>query len=295
MAANCHKWVSIRSTDSMLDATTQTIYRDLAAWMAGRRAVQPCPIIGINGAQGSGKSTAAAFIAAELLATHGLNAAVLSLDDFYLPRAARLELAAKIHPLFATRGVPGTHEVALGIATLHALRALRPGERLAVPSYAKADDDRLPKSRWPVIEGPVDLILFEGWCVGVPPQASNELNEPINELEAREDADGPWRRHVNVQLGAAYRGWFALIDALVFLRVPDFECVRRWRWQQEQDTARLADASAAGLQSRAQLDRFIQHYARLTTHALRVLPARADVLLTLDEAHSVSDIRYRMA
>jgi len=277
----------------MLDAGTQAIYRDLAAWMARRCAGRHCPVFGINGAQGSGKSTAAAFLAVELADRHGLKAAVLSLDDFYLPRAARLRLAAESHPLFATRGVPGTHEVSLGIATLDAVRALGRGQHQALPRYSKADDDRLPTSRWPTIEGPIDLILFEGWCVGVPPQAADELSEPVNELEAREDADGRWRRKVNAQLGTAYAECFAKLDALIFLQVPDFECVRRWRWQQEQDTARLADASAAGLQSAAQLDRFIQHYARLTMHALRVLPERADVLLTLDQHHSATAIHYR--
>ena len=77
-------------TDSgPLAPRTQSFYRDLAAWMAQRRGAQRCPIFGINGAQGSGKSTAARFLQGELSAVHGLRAVALSLDDFYLPRAAR--------------------------------------------------------------------------------------------------------------------------------------------------------------------------------------------------------------
>lgn len=274
----------------MLNPRTQACYRELAVWMAWCSRDRHCPIIGINGAQGSGKSTAAAFIAEELATVHGLKAMVLSLDDFYLSRAARRKLAADVHPLLATRGVPGTHEVALGISVLNALRS---GARPTLPRFSKADDDRLPINEWPVAEGPADLVLFEGWCVGVPPQSPDALDAPVNELEAREDADGRWRRFVNAELGTAYREWFAQLDALIFLRVPDFACVRRWRAQQEQDTARIAGASATRLQSSARLERFIQHYERLSAHALRVLPARADVLLNLGEDHSVTEIRYR--
>lgn len=276
----------------MLDQRTLAFYRQLAAWMAERGRGQRGSIIGINGGQGSGKSTAAAFLKDELLSAHGLRAVVLSLDDFYLPRADRERLARDVHPLFATRGVPGTHDVQLGVDTLDKLRQLRKGESLALPQFSKADDDRMPPSRWPNDTGPVDIVLFEGWCVGTPPQTSAELVEPANALEADEDADGRWRHIVNEQLRTSYADWYSQIDALVFLRVPDIDCVRRWRWQQEQDTASAADSKATGLQSRTQLDRFIQHYERLTTHALRVLPERTDVLLTLGEDHAVSSILF---
>lgn len=276
----------------MLDPATQAFYRELASWMAERARGRRCPVFGINGAQGSGKSTAAAFLDEELRSVHGLRSVVLSLDDFYLPRCARLALAAEIHPLFATRGVPGSHDVALGIETLNRLPSLQPGETLALPRFSKADDDRLPEAHWPSVEGPVDLVLFEGWCVGTPPQPASELALAVNDLETSEDADGRWRRAVNDHLGADYATWFARLDALVFLQVPDFACVRRWRWQQEQDTAATAGSSAAHLQSQIQLDRFIKHYQRLSAHALRVLPARADVLLALREDHRVAAIRF---
>jgi len=277
----------------MLDQRTLAFYRQLAAWMAGRERGQGASIFGINGGQGSGKSTAAEFLKDELLSAHGLRAVVLSLDDFYLPRADRERLALEVHPLFATRGVPGTHDVQLGIDTLEKLRELRKGASLALPQFSKADDDRMPEANWPSVNGLVDIVLFEGWCVGTPPQSSAALAEPVNELEARADAEGRWRGLVNEQLRTAYADWFSRLDTLVFLRVPDIDCVRRWRWQQEQDTAGAASSTAVGLQTRTQLDRFIQHYERLTTHALRVLPERADVLLTLGEDHAVSSILFR--
>ena len=72
-------------------------------------------VVGICGAQGSGKSTLTAVLR-KLLEMRGLRVASLSLDDLYLTRGERRELAARIHPLLATRGVPGTHDVELGKA-----------------------------------------------------------------------------------------------------------------------------------------------------------------------------------
>lgn len=279
----------------MLDPLTQRHYRGLAAWMARRRAGAGCPIIGINGAQGSGKSTAAAFLGDELFRAHGLRAAIVSLDDFYLPRAARQELAASVHPLLATRGVPGTHDVDLGIDTLRRLARLGPHERLPLPGFSKAEDDRRPRAEWSLQQGPVDLVLFEGWCVGTPPQADAELEADENALEASEDVDGRWRRFVNDHLRTSYAAWFSLLDAQVFIAVPGIACIHRWRWQQEQDTARAAGGSGRHLLSREQVGRFIQHYERLTRHALKRMPSRADAVLTLCDDHTVGAVRYRDA
>ena len=76
-------------------------------------------IIGISGAQGSGKSTLAASLQ-QLWLEQGVRSDVISLDDYYLEPAKRLELARLWHPLFAERGVPGTHETGLLLSQLRA-------------------------------------------------------------------------------------------------------------------------------------------------------------------------------
>lgn len=276
----------------MLDPDTQRHYSRLAAWVAERTRSRPCPVFGINGAQGSGKSSLAIFLRHTLQTSQGLRAAVLSLDDCYHRRQTRRRLAHRVHPLFATRGVPGTHDTRLGIRLLSELRRLREGESLTLPRFSKADDDRLPESEGLPVYGPVDLVLFEGWCVGTPAQDECELLTPLNALEAGADSDGRWRRHVNDQLRTAYARWFAQLDWLIFLQVPGFDCVRHWRWQQERETAALhGKAGGQGLMSQDQLEVFIQHYERLTRHALRVLPECADALLTLDRDHAVFSSR----
>ncbi|ATC30968.1 kinase [Caulobacter vibrioides] len=238
-------------------------------------------VVGVCGPQGSGKSTLALLLT-RLLKARGRRTANLSLDDLYLPRAARERLARDVHPLVRTRGVPGTHDPTLGLAVLDALA--RPG-RTPLPRFDKAADDRAPEADWPVFEGPADVILLEGWCVGARPQPQEPLAAPVNALEAGEDPDGVWRGYANNALAGPYRPLFNRLDRLVLLTAPDFATVRAWRGEQE---AKLRERLAAEGRDAAQtmddtaLDRFLAHYQRLTEWIAQDLPKHADVTVRLD-------------
>ncbi|MCB2064990.1 MAG: kinase [Novosphingobium sp.] len=244
--------------------------------MLSECALRPV-VLGICGAQGSGKSTVASALA-DRLEQAGVACAVLSLDDLYLPKPAREELAREVHPLLATRGPPGTHDIALGIEVLDALRAAEP---TALPRFDKARDDQADPASWSRVEGQCQVLLFEGWCVGAVPQDEAELARPVNDLEAREDADGVWRRFVNTALAGSYQALFARIDRLVLLAAPGFDVVFDWRVQQE-DELRAARPDGTGIMSRAEVARFVQHYERITRHVLAEMPSRADLLVRLD-------------
>ncbi len=262
-------------------------WRPLAAQIAGwhRDAGRPM-LIGINGAQGSGKSTLCLSLET-LLAGHGLAVATLSIDDVYLTRRERAALAARIHPLFATRGPPGTHDLALADRTITAL--LSGSGRIAIPRFDKAVDDRLPHRAWPRVTAPLDVLLFEGWCIGATPQAESALASPVNALEAVEDPEMTWRRHANTTLANGYAALFARLDRLVMLQAPGFEAVRQWRCAQETLLHRRAGPTA-GMDA-AGLKRFMSYYERLTAHMLADLPARADVLFNLAADQSVAAVR----
>ena len=235
------------------------------------------PVFAISGLQGSGKSTLALQIAV-LGEAEGLRVAVLSLDDLYLTRNQRERLAHAVHPLLVTRGPPGTHDVALGCRVLDALTA---GEPVALPRFDKLADDRVTCDAWTRIPDRVDLVLFEGWCLGATAQDEAMLATPLNALERDEDAEGRWRRHCNDALRRDYPALWSRIDALWFLQPPGFDIVRTWRWQQEQ--AMVAREPGRHGMDRAQLDRFIQHYERTSRHLLATLPATADRVVGLDE------------
>ena len=187
--------------------------------------------------------------------------------------------------MFATRGVPGTHDVLLALATLRGLMA---GQIVAVPQFSKADDDVLPPSSWPVQQSPVDIILFEGWCVGAIAQPSEALLEPVNQLEKEQDSEGLWRNEVNQRLGKEYQQWFSLIDQLIMLAPPSMDAVLQWRSLQEQRLAKkTASANAKHLMSDKQIRRFIQHFERLSVYMMAEMPKRADTVMTLDQEHRI--------
>ena len=232
-------------------------------------------VVGLCGSQGSGKTTLVRALAAALEA-EGVRAATLSLDDLYLTRAERQVLARDVHPLLATRGVPGTHDVALGLATLDALAR---GEAVYLPRFDKGADDRAPSSDWPLAPAQTLVLLLEGWCLGARPQAAAELAEPVNALERDEDPDGVWRAYANDALAGPYRALFDRIDLLVLLAAPDWGVVETWREQQE---AELREIGGARVMSPAEVRRFVQHYERLTRFILTEMPQRADVVVLLD-------------
>lgn len=232
-------------------------------------------VVGLCGSQGSGKTTLAGAVLAAC-AREGLESATLSLDDLYLARAERQELARTVHPLLATRGVPGTHDVALGLDTLDMLES---GMPVALPRFDKGADDRLPEREWPIVGPDLQVLILEGWCLGAFPQPADELVRPINALEAGEDLDGRWRRYANDMLGDAYQRLFARIDRLVLLAAPGFEVVHDWRLEQERE---LAAGGGARVMDEAGIARFIAHYERLTRWILKEMPPRADLLIRLD-------------
>lgn len=270
-------------------ALARRYYFPLLDWLWQQRlAVSDGPLLlGINGCQGSGKSTAAALIARILEAERHCRVAVLSIDDLYLTHQQRQTLAQTVHPLLATRGVPGTHDIELG---LDVIERLWRGEVTALPRFDKASDDRAPESQWPRVAGPVDLIILEGWCVGSRPQREAELREPINTLERQEDSDGRWRHFANQRL-YNYQPLFRRLHKLVMLKAPDFDCVYRWRLLQEQKLARQQKRGARIMNER-EIARFVQHYERLTRDNLERLATRADVLLTLNDQHDIIKASY---
>jgi D-glycerate 3-kinase len=248
----------------------------------------PAIIIGINGTQGSGKSTLADYLCT-MLGEQGLNCVSLSLDDFYLTRAERETLAAEVHPLLKTRGVPGTHDVALALQTIDSLRK-GTGETL-IPRFDKSTDDRHLEADCDLVSGPVDVIIFEGWCVGAKPQPEAALAKPVNSLESERDADGIWRNFFNRALTTDYQPLFDKVDKLIMLRAPSFDAVFNWRLEQEQKMiARLAEQNntdRSGVMSQAQIAEFIAHYQRITEFSLAEMPSRADHLFQLDAQRQI--------
>jgi D-glycerate 3-kinase len=186
-----------------------------------------------------------------------------SLDDFYLSRSRRRRLAAAVHPLLATRGVPGSHDVAMLRRVIAALGEPGVGN---LPVFDKSTDEPLPADQWRRVSAPVDVLVLEGWCLGAQAESETALGQAVNELEAAEDVDGVWRRYVNDALAGPYAALWQRLHVLIYLQVPDMQAVSRWRSDQEQALP------AARRMSAADLLRFIAHYERITRAMLADLP-----------------------
>ncbi len=216
------------------------------------RAASRPRVVGLQGPQGSGKTTLARHVLS-LLPDLGLTGVALSIDDFYLTRDEQLRLADSHpgNPYLEHRGYPGTHDVDLGAATLQALKRLRAGAWARVPVYDKSAHggrgDRAPAAAWRDVAGPLDLVIVEGWMLGFEPAPEARI--------ADERLVGPNRAL------AAYDGWHQVLDAFVVLRALDPSAVVTWRIEAEEN---MKAEGRPGLSRKA-----IEDYVR------RFLPAYA--------------------
>ncbi len=242
---------------------------------------RPC-IIGVYGPQGSGKTTLSLKLC-QSLSNAGFSAVTVSLDDFYYSKAKRQELSQSIHPLLATRGVPGTHDDQLGMKVFSEILNER---QTQLPIFNKAVDDLAPHAEWHQINK-VDFLIFEGWCVGLPDVLEQDLvahPEPINSLEAEHDADGKWRQYV-AHRNKDYQKWYAMIDHMIGIGIPSFDSVANWRWQQECELFRNTGKRLFNNQS--EVRHFISFFERVTRAAQNVLTSFTQTQFYIDDDHEI--------
>ncbi len=254
-------------------------------------------IVGLNGAQGSGKSTLSQYLSQMMPMHLGVDCHVLSIDDFYLSKAKRKKLAASVHPLLAIRGVPGTHDVPRLLDALAGF--IEPAvQSVTVPIFDKLKDDRTRRVHKIQKSAKPTIVLFEGWCVGIPAQRQLALSVPASSFEFSNDNNGVWRSYVNERLGADYADVFKLLDRLSMLKPPCFEAVYDWRVDQEirlvaRRRRESRSESIRGM-SVKEVGEFVENFRRLTCHALEVLPGIANETWELQADRLVLEERVQL-
>lgn len=206
--------------------------------------------IGLNGVQGAGKTVLVTSLK-ETLTNQGLKTAVFSLDDLYLTHSDQLSLA-KSHPdnpLLQHRGQPSTHDISLALSIFADLKAHR--TPVKIPQYNKAlfsgQGDRVPESEWEVISSPVDIVLFEGWCVGFQPLTSEGLSSKhASAVQAASEASANYRGRLghNALSSATtindslkkYSELWSYFNVFIHIDAADPLYVYKWRLQQEATT-----------------------------------------------------------
>ena len=246
-------------------------------------------IVGLTGGQGSGKSTISNILRIILKESFKLNTVVFSIDDFYKTLKQRKKMSKEIYPLFLTRGVPGTHDTKLLFNCLKKLKNPK-SKNIAIPAFEKAIDDRLPKKKWQKIKKKPDIVIFEGWCVGASPQKNKDLLRPLNILEKEKDKKKIWRNYVNNQLKTNYKKIFKLIDKTIFLKVPNFKYVYKWRLLQERKLKTKGRGNRT--MNNKQIQNFIMFYERLTKHMLKNFAKQANIVIKIDHKHKLKSIKF---
>ena len=246
-------------------------------------------LIGLSGGQGSGKSTIAKILQLILNMKYNLNTISFSIDDFYKTLKSRKKMAKTVHKLFITRGVPGTHDTKLLNNTLHKLlkKSFSP---LLIPKFDKSIDDRVKKKEWTKVKKKPEIVIFEGWCVGSRHQSQFKLSKHVNSLEKLYDKQMIWRKKVNYELKNDYKKIFNLIDKLIFLKVPSFKYVIKWRILQEKKLN--LSSSGKKIMSKSQIKQFVMYYERITKQMIKDLKYNSDVLINLDKKHRLNGIKF---
>jgi len=198
-------------------------------------------------------------------------------------------MSKKIHPLFLTRGVPGTHDLVLINKTIKKLKEKK-FRTVVIPKFDKSIDDRSKKVKWQKIKKPPHLIIFEGWCIGARQQRNSVLKKSLNLIEKKYDVDLNWRKTVNNHLKNQYKKLFNKLDKLVYLKAPSFDCVFKWRLLQEQKM-KLTSKNKK-IMSKSQIKRFIMFYERITRHMMKDSSKISDLTIFLDKSHRSKKMKF---
>lgn len=239
-------------------------------------------VLGLTGLQGSGKSTWAKQIHEALTNRHGYKVLSLSLDDLYYDHETLVRLREENpkNGLLRTRGQPGTHDEILAQSFFKSLHTAEDSD-LYIPAYDKSkfggEGDRVPQSEWMSVsrKPPIDVLIFEGWCIGFRPikdkedlkkkwmdskqsQKTDENFEPRfsitclskHSLKSIEEVNANLDRYCSTFMGPRH------FDYLVSLDTNDLRNVYRWRMHQESE---LRKRKGTGMTDE-QVIEFVQGY-----------------------------------
>jgi len=268
------------------------IYIPISFWINNKyKQKRKTLFLGFSGGQGSGKTTIAGILKIILKIFFKRSIYVSSIDDFYKTAECRNEMSKKVHPLFKTRGVPGTHDIDL-IKNFFNLAKRKNFKKIKIPRFDKSRDDRLKKKYWLNIKKKPEIVILEGWCVGARSQSNSLIKKPINDLEKYEDKDSKWRKYVNKKLNNEYKFFFKMIDHFIFMKIPNFKMVFKWRLLQENKLRKKSYLNKK-VMSINEIKRFIMFYERITLQMIKDLSKSASIVMFLKNNHQVKKVLFK--
>lgn len=255
----------------------------LAMQLASYRQQGQRPFIqGILGGQGTGKSTLGAMLTL-ILAHLGYRTVSLSLDDLYKTHRDRVALRQQ-DPRLIWRGPPGTHDVDLGLTVLKKLRQPNLPQPVAIPRFDKSAYGGAGDRTQPEIIHAVDIVLFEGWFVGVRPIEPTQFDAARPPIETQSDRE--FARDINARLHEYLPLW-EQIDRLILLYPDDYRRSLAWRKDAEHDMIAIGQS---GMQD-AEIEEFVKYFWRslhpeLFIKPLLTPPTWVDLVVEINPDHS---------
>ncbi|MGD1806342.1 glycerate kinase [Dapis sp. BLCC M126] len=275
--------------------TLETLWKlwlPLGIKLANKRQNLGCPLVqGILGAQGTGKTTLAKILVL-ILDKLGYKTISISIDDIYKTYTER-QLLQEQDSRLIWRGPPGTHDVSLGIEILDKLRQSEnqsSDNLIAIPRFNKSlfhgAGDRIE----PEMVSKIDIVLFEGWFVGVRPIL--EENFDFAPPPIITEVDKKFSRDMNKKL-TEYSPLWNRLDSLIVLYPTDYRFSKQWRKKAEQQMI----ASGKSGMSDDEIEKFVDYFWKALHPELFIKPLiqnpeLVDLVIEINSDHSLGNIYH---
>ena len=283
---------TVREKFKKKDLMIRSFLIPICFWIFKKAKKKSPLIIGLAGGQGSGKTTISSILSLILKKYFKLKVFKISIDDFYKTKKQREILSKDKHSLLLTRGVPGTHDIKIMLDFFRKIKT-KNFKSLKLPKFNKANDDRYKKKHWYKLKSRPDVVIFEGWCVGAKPQSLSLLKKPINTLEKANDKSLKWRRFVNLQLKTNYKKLYSQLDSLLYLKVKNFNLLKKWRIKQEEKLwLKAKSRKNLKIMNKKEVINFMQTYQRITEQMFKDAPKYSSIIMNLNKNHQIHKIKF---
>lgn len=254
-----------------------------------QQSLQQPLIQGILGGQGTGKSTLTAILTV-ILGNLGCRAIRLSLDDCYKTYQERKALQ-RVDPRLIWRGPPGTHDLELALSVLRQFHA--GVDHLALPQFDKSAWEGAGDRTSSQQVKKADILLFEGWFVGVQPLPESQLLEQLNTENfppISTESDRQFALDMNRQLENYLPLWQEL-DRLMILVPTDYRFSKQWRQDAEQQ---MKSQGKSGMTSE-EINEFVDYFWKALHPLLFIEPLLQDrekvnLVVKINQNHSLAEI-----
>ena len=283
---------TVREKFKKKDLMIRSFLIPICFWISKKAKKKGPLIVGLAGGQGSGKTTISSILSLILKKYFKLKVFKISIDDFYKTKKQREILSKDKHSLLLTRGVPGTHDIKIMLDFFRKIKT-KNFKSLKLPKFNKANDDRYKKKHWYKLKSRPDVVIFEGWCVGAKPQSLRLLKKPINALEKAYDKSLKWRRFVNLQLKTNYKKLYSQLDSLLYLKVKNFNLLKKWRIKQEEKLwLKAKSRKNLKIMNKKEVINFMQTYQRITEQMFKDAPKYSSIIMNLNKNHQIHKIKF---